>query len=73
MPACGTRPPLRGAVGWIVADRHVVALPADIPPGEYPLQVGLYEPQTVLRMDRLDTVGNAQGTDLTIAAVQVSP
>lgn len=73
LPACGTRSTQTWRVGQMVADRHVVALPADIPPGEYVLRVGLYEPQTEQRMDRLDVMGNPQGTDLAMAAVQVSP
>jgi hypothetical protein len=73
LPACGTRSTQAWRVGQLVADRHVVPLPIEIPTGEYVLRVGLYEPQTELRMDRLDAMGNPQGTDLAMAIVQISP
>lgn len=72
-PACGTRTTRSWRTGQVVTDRHVVALPADIPPGEYALQVGLYEPQTEQRMDWLDALGNPQGTAYRLAAVSVGP
>jgi len=63
----------RWRVGQIITDRHVVRLPADIPPGSYSLRVGLYEPETRLRMDLLDPLGNPQGTDFGLTAVTVRP
>jgi hypothetical protein len=71
-PACGTRSTQHWPVGQTIVDRHIVRLPADIPPGDYLLRVGLYEPQTGLRMDLLDAQGNPQGNsfDLTQATVR---
>jgi hypothetical protein len=73
LPSCGTRSTQTWRTGQIVADRHVLTLPAEIPTGDYGLQVGLYEPQTEQRMDRLDDLGNAQGTDLELVTVWISP
>jgi hypothetical protein len=60
-PACGTQPTNQWQVGELVADRHFLRLPEDIPPGQYLIQVGLYEPKTGLRMDLLDPMDNPQG------------
>lgn len=73
VPACGTRPTQRWQVGQAVVDRHVIRLPANAPPGEYLLRVGLYEPQTGLRMDLLDGMGNAQGIHFELGRVVVRP
>jgi hypothetical protein len=70
-PACGTQPTQRWQVGQIVADRHVVQLPPDVPTGEQVLLVGLYEPQTTQRLDLLDTMGNPQGTEVTLAPLRI--
>ncbi len=72
-PACGTRLTQGWQVDQIVADRHVVDLPAAIPERDYMLQVGLYEPGTLQRMDLLDSLGNPQGTDFGLSAVTVRP
>jgi hypothetical protein len=72
-PACGTRSTQRWQVGEIVADRHIVRLPAEISPGDYLLRVGWYEPQTGLRMDLLDSLGNPQGTSFELTRVTVRP
>ncbi len=41
-PVGGARPTDSWAVGDVIADRHALALPADLPPGVYTLYVGLY-------------------------------
>ena len=73
LPACGSRPAPRWQVGQTVVDRHLLRLPADIPPGDYLIRVGLYEPQTGLRMDLLDTLGNPQGISYDLVRVTVRP
>lgn len=40
----GTRPPYTWQPGEIVIDHQLLALPADLPPGQYSLEVGLYNP-----------------------------
>ncbi|TFG73748.1 MAG: hypothetical protein E4H27_00200 [Anaerolineales bacterium] len=40
----GTRPPYTWRVNEAVADPRLVALPADLPPGSYSIEVGLYNP-----------------------------
>lgn len=50
-------PPLRGdyptrfwAVGEIIDDTYQLTIPPELPPGVYPLQIGLYEPNTGVRL-----------------------
>jgi 4-amino-4-deoxy-L-arabinose transferase-like glycosyltransferase len=38
----------------IIDDTHLLTIPADLPPGVYPLLVGLYEPQSSTRLLRQD-------------------
>jgi hypothetical protein len=46
--------------GEKVRDRHLLELPADLPPGPYRLQVGVYYWQTLERLPRLE---NGQPVD----------
>jgi 4-amino-4-deoxy-L-arabinose transferase-like glycosyltransferase len=68
-PACGTAQMPYWRVGELVADRHVVYLPPDTVPGDYGLEIGIYEPQTGLRMDKLDGAGNPAGNSLHLVDV----
>ena len=42
-PVGGFTPTTRWRPGEIIADRHVIALPPDLPPGEYGLRAGMYQ------------------------------
>jgi hypothetical protein len=70
-PACGTQPTQSWQVGQTVVDRHVLRLPDEMSPGDYSVRVGLYEPQTGLRMDLLDSLGNPHGTSFDLTEVTV--
>lgn len=50
IPADWTRPTTGWLPGEYIADPHTLTLPADLPPGEYKLLVGLYDPQTGQRV-----------------------
>ena len=58
-PAGWTRPTTGWAVGEVVVDERVIALPGDAAPGEYEIHVGLY----VLAGPRLST---ASGDDAVV-------
>ena len=49
-PAVWTRPTSGWPVGETVEDRHGLSLPADLPPGDYSLIVGLYTPADGARL-----------------------
>jgi len=46
VPVNWTRPTTGWVPGEYVADTHALTLPGDLPPGEYRLWIGLYDPQT---------------------------
>ena len=47
--ASGNYPPGDWLDGEIVADERVLAIPGDLPPGEYMLLAGVYDPVTMTR------------------------
>jgi hypothetical protein len=49
-PVGGFTPTSRWRAGEIIADTHRIALPPGVPPGEYSLKAGLYEPATVTNL-----------------------
>ena len=70
-PACGTLQMPRWKVGQLIADRHLLHLPPDANSGDYRLEVGIYEPQTGLRMDWLDEAGNPAGNSYQLTEIVV--
>jgi mannosyltransferase len=58
------------AVGAVIADKHGVLIPADLPPGHYQLMIGLYETFTDVR--QTITVDNSsQGDRLPLEEITV--
>jgi hypothetical protein len=64
--AQGDGPPLMGdyptrvwSPGEFVVDPHVVALPDNVPSGQYRLLVGMYDLETLTRLPRLDGAGDS--------------
>jgi hypothetical protein len=49
VPASGEAPTTGWIAGQMVVDAHALALPADAPPGEFSIAVGLYDATTGLR------------------------
>jgi len=45
--------------GEVIADEHVIPLPADLPPGEYRVRAGLYRPDTGERLPLVGAAGDA--------------
>jgi hypothetical protein len=71
VPVCWSYPTDRWRPGQIIADQHAIYLPPDTPPGDYPLQVGLYLADTLERLDVLDEAGNPMGTSVTLTQVSI--
>jgi 4-amino-4-deoxy-L-arabinose transferase-like glycosyltransferase len=67
MPVSGTYATSRWLPDEVVLDRFTLQLPADLPPGDYPLEVGLYISETGRRL----AVQSADGT--ASDAVQLQP
>jgi hypothetical protein len=62
IPQGGAFPMPRWSEGDWVADQHTIPLPAELPPGEYRLLVGLYRADT--RSQRREDVWAADGSEL---------
>ncbi len=56
-PQGGAYPTSIWAAGEQVADARALPLPADLPPGEYALLVGLYDPASEARLPAADAAG----------------
>ena len=55
----------------IVVDHYAMALPPDAPAGEYEIEMGFYEWQTLARLPVVDAGGQMVGDHAILAAVQV--
>ena len=71
-PVCWTYPTFDWRPGQIIADQHAIIPKPDTPPGDYPILVGMYRPDTGARLDVLDEVGQpvANFIKLTTASVR---
>jgi hypothetical protein len=49
-PVSGTYPTTLWVPGEIITDPYPIALPADLPPGNYTIEVGFYVAETGLRL-----------------------
>jgi hypothetical protein len=56
-PAGGSRPTTTWQIGATIDDRYGLMLPPDAPPGEYALEVGMYDPATLERLPVHDSTG----------------
>jgi hypothetical protein len=70
VPVCWGVPTSAWRPGQTVLDQRSLPLPPDMPPGEYPLLVGLYEPQGGQRLD-VAVGGEAVGNHLYLTTVRV--
>ena len=49
-PCQGTCPASTWRPGEVIRDEHRLTLPADMPPGDYLIEIGMYDPQTLERL-----------------------
>jgi hypothetical protein len=72
-PAAGARPTTGWVPGEYVTDRHELVIPADLPPGEYVVEVGLYDAgaRGLPRLPLLDESGQAETDRVIFGPVQV--
>lgn len=68
----GLYPTTHWVVGEVISDERDLALPEDIPPGRYRLEVGMYRPETLERLGVEDDAGNYLGDMIVLAYVQVA-
>jgi hypothetical protein len=60
-PVSGTFLTSEWQEGEVVEDSYIIPIRADIPQGTYRIEVGLYDPQTMQRLQVLDKQGSPQG------------
>jgi hypothetical protein len=65
-PAGNARPLTSWVRDEVIADTHEIVLPAALPPGEYTLQVGLYDLRDGRRLPLLDPTGREIGNHLAL-------
>jgi hypothetical protein len=71
LPVEWSRPTTGWLPGEVIADVHLLDLKADVPPGEYLLEVGLYNAETDVRLPVLDTAGQTGKDRVLLAPVFV--
>jgi len=70
-PQYGERPTTGWSPGEVVADPHQVQIAAAAPPGEYELQIGMYDPATGRRLPVYDAQGQPAGDRVMLQTVRV--
>jgi hypothetical protein len=72
-PAGGARPTTGWVPGEYVADAHELAIPAGLDPGEYAIEVGMYDAglQSLPRLPVLDDGGQAVSDHVILGTIQV--
>jgi hypothetical protein len=71
-PAGGARPTDSWQPGDRVDDVHLLLIDATAPPGQYPVYIGLYLPETGARLTVQDATGQPLGDSLMIGMVEVT-
>jgi hypothetical protein len=72
MPRGGAYPTSRWLAGEVVTDTYAIALPGDTPPGEYPIEVGLYRAETGARLP-VAINGQAAGDAARLTPLLIGP
>jgi 4-amino-4-deoxy-L-arabinose transferase-like glycosyltransferase len=73
-PGCGFKPTSGWAAWQVVVDpAYIVRIPADVPPGEYPLLVGMYRIDDQTRLSVRDAMGQVVGDSVPVEMVEIRP
>jgi hypothetical protein len=57
--------------GEVIVDAHQIAVGANVPAGEYSLQVGLYDEQTGARVNRVDDTGKSVDDKIVLTKLKI--
>jgi hypothetical protein len=71
LPVNWTRPTTGWLSGEVITDVHELVLETDVSAGVYPLEVGLYDPETNVRLPVLDAAGQIIEDRALLAPVSV--
>jgi hypothetical protein len=71
VPAVWTRPTQTWQPGETIVDFHQVRMGAEVQPGEYTVQVGLYDEETDTRVQRVDAAGNPIADTIVLSKINI--
>jgi len=71
-PSNGEAPTSTWVVGQVIADPHVMTLPSNLPPGDYRLQVGVYNLQTSERLRATGSLVDNEATQADLETIHVA-
>ena len=60
------------APGPVTADWRQLVIPADLPPGSYPVVIGVYDPASGERLSVFESNDQPVGNELTVGVVRVT-
>ncbi len=66
LPQDGTRPTFTWQPGEVILDDHVFDVPKDAPAGEYRVRLGLYDRETMARLEAVDATGQRLPDDAVV-------
>ncbi len=72
LPGSGTLPTTSWLAGEYLQDRHEIAVKPEAPPGEYLIEVGLYEALSGARLPLVDEKGEVQGDRVLLAQTPIN-
>jgi hypothetical protein len=70
-PVCWTYPTYDWRPGQIIADQHAITVNPDTSPGNYPILIGMYRPDTGARLDVLDEKGQPVANFVKLTTVPI--
>ena len=71
VPVGGTRPTTGWAPGEVITDSYAILLSDAVPPGKYPIEIGLYDAASGARLPTFDANGNSLGDRILLPPVEV--
>ena len=70
-PVNGARPTSTWRSGEVIEDVYALQVDPRAPAGSYAIEVGMYDPATLLRLAILDSAGQATGDHVVLATVRI--
>lgn len=70
-PAANTRPTTTWREGEVIVDEYAIPIAPDAPPGDYRIEVGLYDPITGARLPVLGDDGTSVADHLVLTTIEV--
>jgi hypothetical protein len=70
-PANGARPTSTWRTGEVIVDRYAIPLDPEMPPGDYVVEIGLYNPATLERLPVLDDRGQSIADHVILTKLEI--